>query len=262
MKEKTKQVNPWVIAALFSTIYVLVIYFAAGLTKSSWFSSNYLMALGFHIVPTGLVGLSTIESIEVFSKGVYDYGGKFYWELIISLLLMFITSLAILPFLVVKGNMDKQRNSLYWYISNVLVIAVVFITIFTYSVSIPIFQKTKAQSDVSRFHDKVRSEASVIVMESSEKMILPNDLGGGGRSFLNFKDENNQARSIELSDVYNGNDLGITFQFTEVTDSSAILVAEAGGVDKESGAPNESYIKLEIVISPLDEQKIRWLRNR
>ena len=267
MSEKIKEVNSWIIVVFCAIGYTVLMGFMTQFIHSS--SIPYMYNGLFGLYPsTGLVGLTTVESINTFSSGVFTPGTE-YWNHIISIALSFIGIFIFVPYLIIKGHIITHKKpgvkGIFWYAGTASTLVVIFIYTGALIVSAFVFTNTKSAQAESTFLDALRTELTSTAIIASQQMILPQEYGGGGGSFLGFIEDDNSMRSISLADLNIHTDLDAElFIEDDIKDSTIVLVAKAETQSRTGRIFAKEVTKeitLKVLIEPLaDENTIRWLK--
>lgn len=253
MKDKIKKYNDWLIILLVTFVLMFLIHqFTLAMYNASFPATKY-----FNPIPsTVLLGIGTIDAINIFSGSPTESG---FWDYVPALTGILFWSILI-PFLFVKGYLlsekkGEDKKHMLWYPATSLAAIASIVMFGGLITSIIVFNKTGKSSERSRQQDDLRYELSQVSLKATELMILPNELGGGGGSFLGFEDGNGGSRAIQLSDFTN-EDLEFEYEIKDAISDSMITVVGKfpTGEVYEDGSMKE--VKIQILIKPQAEKPL------
>ncbi len=253
MKDKIKKYNDWLIILLVTFVLMFLIHqFTLAMYNASFPATKY-----FNPIPsTVLLEIGTIDAINIFSGSPTESAFPDYVPALTGILFWSV----LIPFLFVKGyllseKMEEDKKHMLWYPATSLAGIASVVMFGGLITSIVVFNNTGKSSEISTQQDDLRYELSQISLKATELMILPNEFGGGGGTFLGFQDEDGESRAIELSDFAEG-DLQFQYEIKDaITDSMITVVGKfPTGEVYEDGTLKE--VKIQIQIKPQAEKPL------
>lgn len=255
MKEKIKQVTPWLIAILTGLIIAALILMNSGEAMMLQDANPLEKLLGALILPIfHILNMITHQGLEAFSGGVVTSGelASTFTYAVIGLSYLFV----IVPWLLASGtekNEELEGKSKTWYagiaLSTTGILIGLAITIVMVSSQSANVEDMKAGQKMDYLNSEMRS----IAVNSAELMVLPHDLNGGNGFFTTFLNDDGEARDFSLDDLTRANpdpELEIEIE-RPVTDSTLTIIGR-----------DDLGHEVRAVISPYEENMFRVARVR
>lgn len=245
MNEKIKIYIPWINAFLIVSI-LYILYFV--------FRENFYHPTFSQIVPVfkspsmGLFGFSVKHAIQQFAGPTpQESFGIHYLISGAGLILLMILA----PYLMATSyqNMntsDSSQKNIVWYTGVTILLVAISSSFIGIVFATKSFITNKKSGIEINQNDALRSNLITLAFEASNKMILPQEIGGGNGSFTNFSTSNGDTRTITLDDIQTHQNMD-EFQFLiqDISDSTLTIIGISSfdGEDPEFENANGSVGK-------------------
>lgn len=246
MNEKIKIYIPWINAVLIvSILYILYFVF-----RDNFHHLTYSRIINIFSAPSmELLGLSVRQALQ-------QFGGPTIQESAFGLPLLFTASglillMIIAPYLMATSyqninTSDSSQRNIAWYSGVTILLLAISASFIGIVISSQTFVHTKSGVEINQNDAALRSNLRTLAFEASNKMILPQEIGGGNGSFTHFSTSNGNSRSITLDDLQSHQSME-EFQFLiqDISDSTLTIIGISNfdGEDPEFENANGSIGK-------------------
>lgn len=263
MKGKIKPAIHWGVVIIICLTAGIVFTYVRDVDVFTTGELSWVSKLEF-MVTTPFLALSQYTTMDAIGR----FSGEIMQEGFAEALAVALAGIAIIfivaPFLLAKGYKryeegHSEYRSVGWILGASILVFSLYFSLKASKTGTISQQKMTEATSISRSTDHLRMQLTDLAFEASEKMILPQEMGGGDGSFTGFMDENGQSRTIMLSDL-EGYNPGDKFSFVigdDVSDSTITITGISnftGNNPRFENANEESgKIQISITVTPFED---------